>query len=311
MDVLAAAAAEALISSPTRSTKHPSPDDNRLGPLPSAPGLPSLAAKLHHSCVLSNNLPFIFIPGGGKNKNPRAIASNTIQGGTKASPPGLSTPIPVYIELPVATFIGIPAELFTGKRKYSQRPSPAPVPAPAHSLPKSATNTIPKRAASTNPQCKTTAIISTFQLNSKSNLISGPLCDCSECGATHSVNWRSGPKGPKTLCNACGVKRLRIEGGKRNLDVNFLLSPIKNPYDPASHVVRSSRIRSHEINVSSKRKKRRQSSVVEDDVGEKEFTAARRSSRTSQGAQNYFKMNGGREYLKKNPANKNSYCLPL
>lgn len=33
---------------------------------------------------------------------------------------------------------------------------------------------------------------------------------CSSCGATKTPQWREGPMGPKTLCNACGVKRNRL-----------------------------------------------------------------------------------------------------
>ncbi|GLC33194.1 hypothetical protein PLESTB_000360600 [Pleodorina starrii] len=33
---------------------------------------------------------------------------------------------------------------------------------------------------------------------------------CVECGATSTPQWREGPKGPKTLCNACGVRRQRL-----------------------------------------------------------------------------------------------------
>jgi len=32
---------------------------------------------------------------------------------------------------------------------------------------------------------------------------------CTQCGATKTPQWREGPLGPKTLCNACGVKRVR------------------------------------------------------------------------------------------------------
>ena len=32
---------------------------------------------------------------------------------------------------------------------------------------------------------------------------------CSQCGVTKTPQWREGPLGPKTLCNACGVKRVR------------------------------------------------------------------------------------------------------
>ena len=29
---------------------------------------------------------------------------------------------------------------------------------------------------------------------------------CTTCGRTDSPDWRKGPKGPKTLCNACGLR---------------------------------------------------------------------------------------------------------
>ena len=29
---------------------------------------------------------------------------------------------------------------------------------------------------------------------------------CTSCQATSSPEWRKGPKGPKTLCNACGIQ---------------------------------------------------------------------------------------------------------
>ncbi|KAI8343375.1 hypothetical protein BC941DRAFT_411189 [Chlamydoabsidia padenii] len=41
---------------------------------------------------------------------------------------------------------------------------------------------------------------------------------CSDCGSTNSPEWRKGPLGPKTLCNACGLrwakknKKVRIIG---------------------------------------------------------------------------------------------------
>mmetsp|Transcript_13973 Transcript_13973/g.30215 ORF Transcript_13973/g.30215 Transcript_13973/m.30215 type:complete len:624 (-) Transcript_13973:1251-3122(-) len=34
---------------------------------------------------------------------------------------------------------------------------------------------------------------------------------CVECGATSTPQWREGPAGPKTLCNACGVRYVRAQ----------------------------------------------------------------------------------------------------
>ncbi len=33
-----------------------------------------------------------------------------------------------------------------------------------------------------------------------------PQCVCVTCGRTDSPEWRKGPQGPKTLCNACGLR---------------------------------------------------------------------------------------------------------
>lgn len=37
-----------------------------------------------------------------------------------------------------------------------------------------------------------------------------PLLSCCQCGASQTPQWREGPLGPKTLCNACGVKYYRM-----------------------------------------------------------------------------------------------------
>jgi len=61
-------------------------------------------------------------------------------------------------------------------------------------------------------------------------VVNGVKC-CSKCGATKTPQWREGPFGPKTLCNACGVKRTRKlraeqEGTKRR---KVLSSPAPAP----------------------------------------------------------------------------------
>lgn len=43
---------------------------------------------------------------------------------------------------------------------------------------------------------------------------------CTDCGRTESAEWRKGPLGPKTLCNACGLrwaKRIKRKGGDPNV----------------------------------------------------------------------------------------------
>lgn len=41
--------------------------------------------------------------------------------------------------------------------------------------------------------------------SSNNNII--PIRVCSDCNTTKTPLWRSGPKGPKSLCNACGIRQ--------------------------------------------------------------------------------------------------------
>ncbi|KAI5675200.1 hypothetical protein M9H77_06150 [Catharanthus roseus] len=36
------------------------------------------------------------------------------------------------------------------------------------------------------------------------------LKTCDECGTGETPMWRKGPKGPQTLCNACGLRYIRF-----------------------------------------------------------------------------------------------------
>lgn len=42
--------------------------------------------------------------------------------------------------------------------------------------------------------------------NKKNKVEATELHVCTDCGTTDSPEWRKGPKGPKTLCNACGLR---------------------------------------------------------------------------------------------------------
>ncbi|KAL0261731.1 hypothetical protein SLS55_003161 [Diplodia seriata] len=41
---------------------------------------------------------------------------------------------------------------------------------------------------------------------------------CSRCGTVESPEWRAGPDGPKTLCNACGLKFAKEQKRAKNLN---------------------------------------------------------------------------------------------
>ncbi|KAL3623653.1 hypothetical protein CASFOL_032469 [Castilleja foliolosa] len=48
----------------------------------------------------------------------------------------------------------------------------------------------------------------TYSLETDSNNSSySPIRVCSDCNTTKTPLWRSGPKGPKSLCNACGIRQ--------------------------------------------------------------------------------------------------------
>ncbi|XP_078428141.1 GATA transcription factor 21-like [Wolffia australiana] len=44
-------------------------------------------------------------------------------------------------------------------------------------------------------------------LSSEASFNGGSIRVCSECNTTKTPLWRSGPSGPKSLCNACGIRQ--------------------------------------------------------------------------------------------------------
>ncbi|KAN0061821.1 white collar 2 type of transcription factor [Thecaphora frezii] len=51
---------------------------------------------------------------------------------------------------------------------------------------------------------------------------------CTDCGRVDSPEWRKGPLGPKTLCNACGLrwaKKIKRKGGDPSMAAGMLVQP--------------------------------------------------------------------------------------
>jgi PAS domain S-box-containing protein len=53
---------------------------------------------------------------------------------------------------------------------------------------------------------------------------------CADCGTLDSPEWRKGPKGPKTLCNACGLRWAKKEKKRGGDDVKEGYSPPHGGY---------------------------------------------------------------------------------
>lgn len=58
---------------------------------------------------------------------------------------------------------------------------------------------------------------------------------CQECGATSTPQWREGPAGPKTLCNACGVRYCRAQQRANKRASQQRLSHVPPPQRPNFH----------------------------------------------------------------------------
>ncbi|KAK4537330.1 hypothetical protein CDCA_CDCA12G3355 [Cyanidium caldarium] len=84
------------------------------------------------------------------------------------------------------------------------------------------------------------AVVTSAKEHDAAAMSTGP--QCLQCGATETPLWRSGPLGPKTLCNACGVrykKRLHgvgagLAGGRRHSESGQRSRPIKVQGGPAT-----------------------------------------------------------------------------
>ncbi|ESQ49360.1 hypothetical protein EUTSA_v10021708mg [Eutrema salsugineum] len=61
--------------------------------------------------------------------------------------------------------------------------------------------------------------------------ISNEKKSCAICGTSKTPLWRGGPAGPKSLCNACGIrnrKKRRIVIGNRSEDKKKKKNPTRN-----------------------------------------------------------------------------------
>jgi PAS domain S-box-containing protein len=58
---------------------------------------------------------------------------------------------------------------------------------------------------------------------------------CADCGTLDSPEWRKGPKGPKTLCNACGLRWAKKEKKRTGIDDGKDQSPMHGVSPHGAH----------------------------------------------------------------------------
>lgn len=72
-----------------------------------------------------------------------------------------------------------------------------------------------------------------YQKGKKKKLKMADEYVCADCGTLDSPEWRKGPKGPKTLCNACGLRWAKKEkkkhGGTDSVGGGSSMSGLKQP----------------------------------------------------------------------------------
>ncbi|KXN66976.1 hypothetical protein CONCODRAFT_80333 [Conidiobolus coronatus NRRL 28638] len=58
---------------------------------------------------------------------------------------------------------------------------------------------------------------SKLDTNPKKKIPTKDHLPCTQCGTTEAPEWRKGPMGPKTLCNACGIRYFRDQSKQRSV----------------------------------------------------------------------------------------------
>jgi GATA-binding protein, other eukaryote len=133
--------------------------------------------------------------------------------------------VPYVLGLPIALPLPVAVSRLDAAvpRKARSRPLPRAKPAGLWAfrlpvpLPKEA-KTSPEEARSPRPQRLLSACLGLGAPDTKSAATEERPAKrarrCVQCGSVDTPQWRSGPMGPSTLCNACGV-RLRAVGALR------------------------------------------------------------------------------------------------
>ncbi|CAA3012020.1 GATA transcription factor 21-like [Olea europaea subsp. europaea] len=63
------------------------------------------------------------------------------------------------------------------------------------------------RQYSSSMETELSSNTSSYNNNNNNNIDNSTIRVCADCNTTKTPLWRSGPKGPKSLCNACGIRQ--------------------------------------------------------------------------------------------------------
>ncbi|KAK3005051.1 hypothetical protein RJ639_017388 [Escallonia herrerae] len=78
--------------------------------------------------------------------------------------------------------------------------------------------------------------------NTSSNNSNNPIRVCSDCNTTKTPLWRSGPRGPKSLCNACGIRQRKARRAMAAAANGTILPAVASPLKAKVHKDKKSNI---------------------------------------------------------------------
>ncbi|KAK7383319.1 hypothetical protein VNO78_28995 [Psophocarpus tetragonolobus] len=83
------------------------------------------------------------------------------------------------------------------------------------------------KAINSSPRFQNQGLESRYRQRSPRNNTTTTTRVCSDCNTSTTPLWRSGPKGPKSLCNACGIRQRKARRAMAEA-AHGLVSPINN-----------------------------------------------------------------------------------
>ncbi|XP_062208586.1 GATA transcription factor 12-like [Phragmites australis] len=150
--------------------------------VPRAPAAPTSAASVASVAQPGMFLPEASVPAKARSKRSRAAPGNWSSRLLVLPPPPSSPPSPASMAISPAES-GISAQAFPAKKP--SKPSK-------------------KKDAPPAPQAQPSS--ASAQSGGSASVASAEGRRCLHCETDKTPQWRTGPMGPKTLCNACGVR---------------------------------------------------------------------------------------------------------